>query len=712
MNSRWQLRANLVLIVLAVAVPWPRASTAVEVSDVQRENRRCFNCHGQQRIANMPPEQRRAMVRPGENTAEPMPSVREGLFVNEASLADSVHGEVTCVSCHADAAELPHAATLSTMTCDSCHSVAAGAHRRSSHAEARAAGNANAPNCADCHGSHNILPVSDRTSPTYPLNVINLCGDCHAQHVTRTANGLSSKQVVTSYLESVHGQAVTKSGLIVAATCVDCHNAHEVLSSDQPESSIHRDHIPQTCGTCHTGVNTTFSQSIHGRKLLAGDPAAPVCTNCHTAHAISHADRSKFERDIVNECGECHDKPRGSSGRSLYDTYRLSYHGQVNALGSERGARCSDCHGAHDVLPVANPASRLHLDNRAETCRSCHPNANANFALFQPHADYRDGENYPVLHYVWLYFMVVISSTLAFFGMHSLLWLIRGGVERLRHGRPAHHQVGGRSIQRFQRIDRVNHALIIITFFGLTLTGMPLLFAEEPWAKFLASLFGGVQAAGILHRIFAIMLIGNFVVHFFGVINRCRKFGTKHVIFGPNSMIPRVRDVKDLFAMGRWFVGGPKPTFDRWTYWEKFDYWAEIFGTSVIGFTGLMLWFPELFSQFLPGWMFNIATVVHGYEAMLAVAFIFTIHFFNAHLRVEKFPIDDVMFTGRLPEAEFIEERGDEYDRLKASGELDKYVVERAPRWQRRVAMWAGILAMAIGTTIIVLIVLAGLKAL
>jgi hypothetical protein len=193
------------------------------------------------------------------------------------------------------------------------------------------------------------------------------------------------------------------------------------------------------------------------------------------------------------------------------------------------------------------------------------------------------------------------------------------------------------------------------------------------------------------------------------VFRKCRKHGVKKVIFGPSTMLPRWRDVKDLFAMVRWFFrGGKTPTFDRWTYWEKFDYWAEIFGTSVIGFTGLMLWFPGLFSLVMPGWMFNIASLIHGYEALLAVGFIFTIHFFNANLRPDKFPVDTVMFTGHMPLEEYQHERGDEYKRMLESGELETMKVTPAPAWKRRFAIGMGMLAMLIGITMVALIVLAG----
>jgi cytochrome b subunit of formate dehydrogenase len=163
--------------------------------------------------------------------------------------------------------------------------------------------------------------------------------------------------------------------------------------------------------------------------------------------------------------------------------------------------------------------------------------------------------------------------------------------------------------------------------------------------------------------------------------------------------------------MWKWFVrGGAKPKFDRWTYWEKFDYVAEVGGSGIIGVTGLMLWFPVFFSHYMPGWMFNVAQYIHGYEALLAIGFIFTIHFFNAHLRLEKFPVDDVMFSGSLPEEEFKEERAEEYARLVAKGQLDALRVGPPSAWYRVFAMLMGMLAMAIGTTLVVLIILAGLR--
>ena len=143
------------------------------------------------------------------------------------------------------------------------------------------------------------------------------------------------------------------------------------------------------------------------------------------------------------------------------------------------------------------------------------------------------------------------------------------------------------------------------------------------------------------------------------------------LLWGWKSMVPNFKDAADFFGNLKWFFyRGPRPKFDRFTYWEKFDYFAIFWGIPIIGLSGLMLWAKEFFSSFLPGWVLNAAFLIHSDEALLAVGFIFTIHFFHSHLRPENFPLDPVIFTGRLPLSRFIEERPLEYARLKEKGEL------------------------------------------
>lgn len=710
-----QVRCRLTVIVtllIGLLVVVIRPALAVEIPQAEIENRRCLNCHGQSEIGQRTSEERRAMVAHPGGIEDSRVGARPGLFVTPDALMGSVHRDLACISCHADAATLPHAAKLQPASCTaSCHATQNSDFIQSKHAEALARKDPRAPVCETCHGGHDIRPKTDRQSKTYPLNSVKLCASCHKDQESKSPTTGSTVKMVEAYLDSVHGKAVA-GGLVKAATCADCHTAHRVLPSTDAKSTVSRQQVASTCGNCHPGVTEKFKMSIHGTKLAEDNPRVPSCTGCHTAHEITRKDSPAFVADIVSECGTCHDKVQGTTQRktSLYDTYRRSYHGQTNQLGLERAARCSSCHGSHDILPVSNPASRLYGENRVETCKTCHKDANANFAAFEPHADHRDGTRFPLLHAVWLYFVVMMSASFGFFGLHCIFWFIRSVIERLKHGPHAKHAAHGPAIQRFNRVDRVNHAFVIISFFGLALTGLPLLYSDKKWAQDMIALFGGVKSAGIEHRLFAIILILNFVVHGFSLINRVHKHTLKKLIFGPATMLPRLKDLWDLIGMYRWFlIGGKKPAFDRWTYWEKFDYMAEVGGSGIIGISGLMLWFPEFFAGFLPGWVFNVATIVHGYEALLAVGFIFTIHFFNAHLRLEKFPVDDVMFTGRLPEEEFKDERGAEYERLKASGELDALRVEPSPRSYRVIAVMLGVTAMVIGTAIAALIILAGL---
>jgi cytochrome b subunit of formate dehydrogenase len=235
-----------------------------------------------------------------------------------------------------------------------------------------------------------------------------------------------------------------------------------------------------------------------------------------------------------------------------------------------------------------------------------------------------------------------------------------------------------RYVKRFDRVDRVTHALLIVSFLGLAATGMPLEFADTAWAGWLARLWGGVEVAGTIHRICATLMIALFTVHVARVLRKWIVNRDVGVLWGPRSMVPQPRDLGEMYQHFRWFVClGPRPRFGRYTYWEKFDYWAVFWGMLIIGGSGLLLWFPLFFSRFLPGEVFNVALLVHGEEALLAVAFIFTIHFFNGHFRPEKFPMDLVMFTGSVTEAELKHERPAEWERLVASGQLS--AVEAPP---------------------------------
>ena len=256
--------------------------------------------------------------------------------------------------------------------------------------------------------------------------------------------------------------------------------------------------------------------------------------------------------------------------------------------------------------------------------------------------------------------------------------------------------------RRFDGFNRVLHIFLMSSFLILSITGLPLLFSASPGASRVAHVLGGFRATGILHRLGASVLIGVFIVHLGRLLKRLFIEKDLSILWGPDSMVPQPRDLFDLVNHVRWFVGaGPRPRFDRFTYWEKFDYWAVFWGMGIIGGSGLLLWFPVFFAKLVPGWMFNIAMLIHGEEALLAVVFIFTVHFFNTHMRPEKFPMDPVIFTGRLSEHELRDERPDEYDRMRKAGTLDQTVVPPPADWVMPFARAVAVVAVTTGFSIV-----------
>ena len=266
-------------------------------------------------------------------------------------------------------------------------------------------------------------------------------------------------------------------------------------------------------------------------------------------------------------------------------------------------------------------------------------------------------------------------------------------------------------VSRFDARTRTLHLVVMTSFLGLAATGMPLLFSEAPWARLLATLFGGFHGAGVVHRAFGATLLGAVAWHLGNICWRAMVRHERGLFWGPDSLVPQPRDFVHFFQQMRWFLGlGAPPRFERFTYWEKFDYWAVLWGTLLMGAAGLILWFPRAASVVLPGWMFNIALFVHGAEATLAIGFIFVVHFFNGHLRPGKFPMDLVIFTGRMTGEELRHERAAQYERLERAGTLDALSASApSPRLIRRGRI-IGTLGLTIGVSLFILIVYAVLR--
>jgi len=644
-----------------------------------------------------------------------IPSAR--LQVSPDTLAHSRHAKVACIQCHANCSPSllrPCATTVDRVDCSVCHAQVVDTYKTSTHGKLAAQESPDAPTCRDCHGAHGILGKGESNSPTYPRNIPALCGQCHRKGQKAAVRYRGADQgMVELYAESIHGKGLLESGLTVTATCANCHTAHGELPASDPSSTVNPQNVAKTCSQCHRGIYDLFTSSVHSPAVttkLKPDEKLPTCDNCHTAHGIQRTDAADFKLTIMTQCGNCH----GEITKSYFETY----HGKVSKLGYVKTAKCYDCHGAHDILPVWDPRSHLSRANIVKTCAQCHPGSNRRFAGYLTHATHHDPKKYPFLFFAFWAMTGLLIGTLTLAGFHTIAWLPRS-LQFRRQVRKAAAEVELASaghgepvlyVRRFPTFYSRLHLMVIVSFFGLALTGMTLKFSYTGWARVLAKFFGGFETAGLIHRACALITFAYFGLHLWDLIKRKRREagGLRKLILGPGSMLPNKTDLKEIGASFRWFFGrGPRPQYGRWTYWEKFDYFAVFWGVAVIGATGLLLWFPELFTHILPGSFLNVATIIHSDEALLAVGFIFTIHFFNTHFRPEKFPMDPVIFTGRVPLEEFKIDRPREYAEMVASGMLEQYLVDPPPPQMLRLWRIFGFTALGVGLSLIGLIIYA-----
>lgn len=587
--------------------------------------------------------------------------------VSPDKYGQSVHAKLECVACHTNIVD------------------SNAKHQKSA---------AKAPDCATCHQTLWSQAQQAGTASAKP--------------------GLETvAKNIEAYKKSFHAGADKDHPSQPKASCTQCHDTHAFnvpADKKSPQYAAWRKEVPALCGSCHDEQQETFASSIHGKELLdKNNNKAPVCINCHTTHEITNTSLVSFKLLVTDACGSCHQANLAS--------YRDTYHGQVTELGGADTAKCFNCHGSHGILPSSDPASKVHLDNRLKTCQSCHDGkkrdlATVGFTSFGPHANSHDFAKYPQMWIATKFMQALLIGVFAFFWLHSGLWYYREWKDRKHHVAVPHVRTDGlpldekKFFQRFPVGWRIAHLAFALITMTLVLTGTSALFSHTAWAPLVAQALGGPKGLALIHRFAAAMFIGIFFIHFVYVMQKLLRSKTFRW-FGPDSLIPNWKDLADCIGMFKWFLGlGPKPRFDRWAYYEKFDYWAVFWGVSIIGFSGLMLALPTVTARFLPGWVFNIATVVHGEEAFLAAVFLFTVHFFNNHFRPDKLPPPDiVMFTGTQSLEEFRADHPAQYQRLVDSGELEKFLVDAPSQPMKRGSKILGLTLIAVGLTLLVLVI-------
>jgi predicted CXXCH cytochrome family protein len=318
----------------------------------------------------------------------------------------------TCLSCHAE--------SMSIRTGD-------GTDVPLQMTEAALAGSVHARlSCVDCHTGMAEIPHPERTFSSrreLTLALDEQCRRCHFANYTKT-------------LDSVHQQAVAR-GDRTAPVCVDCHGSHSVAKPDSP-----RTRVSDTCARCHEGVANAYRRSIHGRALAEGNADVPVCTDCHHAHDAAGPRQQAWELRTPELCGSCHSnaavmKKYGLSTNVL-STYLADFHGKTSSLREHQGvaptgdvvARCTDCHGVHDIERVQDPESPVMKANLVKTCRQCHADASENFpgawlSHYEPSL-----KKAPLVYGVKVAYAVIIPFMIGGLGLQILLHLWRLMVNR------------------------------------------------------------------------------------------------------------------------------------------------------------------------------------------------------------------------------------------------------------------------------------------
>jgi len=584
------------------------------------------------------------------------------LFIDSGKMKDSVHGAMfSCVDCHADIKESPHMTTPRKVECAQCHADAVAAYGRSYHARANKAGEP-AATCASCHGDvHQIVPANDPQSPVSHAHVPATCGACHGQKFIVGAGGVSA-QTFSSYQESVHGKA-TEHGSTKAAVCTDCHGSHEILAASDQRSPISKFNVPATCGKCHEQITNTYNVSIHGQAIKRGNSLSPVCTDCHGIHSIqSHKDPNSpvSEQNLSRDtCARCHEGVRlskefGVPGNRV-SSYMDSYHGLATEGGSTVAANCSSCHGVHDILPSSDSRSTIHRDHLQATCGKCHQGVTAKFTQARVHLEdgkqAKDIDSLAVRIVKMIYIPLIILVIGGMFVHNVIIWRSKLVARRRMHNP---------MMSRMTVNQRWQHLILLSSFIVLVLTGFALKFPESWIADVLAM---GEHVRSIVHRVAGVMLIGAGIYHVFYLA--MAREGRRLL----RDIAPRLRDVSDVWGTMLYYLGlsKRKPGFGRFSYGEKAEYWALVWGTALMGLTGVMLWAKVTVGDLLARWWVDVATAIHYYEAILATLAILVWHFYQVIFDPDVYPMNGAWWDGKMP-----------LDHYKHEHELDTETIAEA----------------------------------
>jgi cytochrome b subunit of formate dehydrogenase len=557
------------------------------------------------------------------------------------------------------------------ITCGNCHKDASEHYLSSNHAEAFKSGDKGAPNCITCHKSSITKTAFGENKVELKKAQEKLCLSCHLDNDEVRKRTTPSAGFITAYDKSAHGFALHNKSNGDVAGCIDCHSSHEIIKGSDSRSSVHRLNIPNTCGKCHTSIKDEFVESIHGQLVMKGNGDAPSCTNCHGEHNILNIKDPKapvaFQNVSSQVCSPCHESMKLSEKYGIsanrYKTFSQSYHGLALSGGSASVANCGSCHGVHNIKPSSDPTSTVHKDNLVKTCGTCHPGANETFTQGNIHVTL-EKEDEPILYWISTTYIFLLISLLGGMFLHNVIDLYRKSkIKKLKQRGHIREEKHGHSLYlRMTVNERIQHATMAISFMILVITGFMLRYPNTWWVSHISDLSNDfVQYRSWIHRIAAIamILVSLYHIYYISFTQRGREL--------VKDLFPKLKDFTDAVGVAKFNLGisKEKPKLDRFSYVEKAEYWALVWGTIVMTLTGLLMWIYIDYIGVFSKLDWDIARTIHYYEAWLAFLAIVIWHFYFVIFNPDVYPMSLAWFKGTVTEEEMAEEHPLELERIK-----------------------------------------------
>ncbi|MDQ5980417.1 MAG: hypothetical protein QG602_3394, partial [Verrucomicrobiota bacterium] len=558
-----------------------------------------------------------------------------------------------------------------TQACGRCHEKARDGYLASAHA-LRSGGTLTVePDCLSCHRKRVASVGPGRLPVELKLAQAQQCESCHVRKEEVVQRTLLGAKFVAGFNHSVHGSALL-ADKENSASCVDCHGAHAMNKAAVGTASVNRLHLTDTCARCHEKEAADYRQSTHAVALGKGNLDSAACTDCHGEHDIrprtdpsSPVHKSNLAQQV---CAECHASVRLTQRYGLasdkFRTFADSYHGLAVRGGAVSVVNCVSCHGSHVIKSQDDPTSSVHKANLIQTCGECHPGAGERFTIGAVHSSDEQREDSPILYWIATFYLILISVTIGGMLVHNGLDFLKKIRRKLaiQKGELEEPHIAHRLYLRMTAHERLQHGALVVSFVVLVITGFMLRFPEAWWVVALRGVSDrAFEWRSLIHRVAGVIMLvaGAWHVGYLAFAPAGRKLFL--------DLLPRGRDVLDPWRVLKYNLGlAPvKPAFGRFSYIEKVEYWAMVWGTLLMGVTGAVLWFDNTSINLFSKLGFDVSRTIHYYEAILATLAIIVWHFYFVIFNPDVYPMNLAWLTGRMSEAEMLEEHPLQLEELK-----------------------------------------------